>query len=163
MIEVRHHRKLGSTGLTISPIGLGTVKFGRDTGLKYPNTFRIPDAKSLLALLTQAAELGINFIDTAPAYGSSEKTLGKLLKQINSPWHICTKVGEYHINGQSHYDFSTKATETSIENSLRNLNTDALELVLVHSDGNDKNIIEQSDVFETLLNFHQSILIDQMQ
>ena len=37
------HRPLGSTGLLVSPLGLGTVKLGRDQGVKYPNGFQIPD------------------------------------------------------------------------------------------------------------------------
>ncbi len=37
------HRPLGSTGLSVSPLGLGTVKLGRDQGVKYPNGFQIPD------------------------------------------------------------------------------------------------------------------------
>nr|MBF0681548.1 aldo/keto reductase [Pseudomonas sp.] len=48
-----HYRPLGSTGLLVSPLGLGTVKLGRDQGVKYPNGFTIPDdeqARQLLAL-----------------------------------------------------------------------------------------------------------------
>ncbi|MBP8264554.1 MAG: aldo/keto reductase, partial [Pseudomonas sp.] len=45
------HRPLGSTGLTVSPLGLGTVKLGRDQGVKYPNGFSIPDDAAARALL----------------------------------------------------------------------------------------------------------------
>ena len=58
MNDLKHlhdlHRPLGSTGLRVSPLGLGTVKLGRDQGVKYPTGFRIPDdqeARQLLALL----------------------------------------------------------------------------------------------------------------
>src|SRR5690606_18733244 len=51
------HRPLGSTGLTISPLGLGTVKLGRDQGVKYPNGFSIPDDKQARELLALAREL----------------------------------------------------------------------------------------------------------
>ena len=64
-------RPLGNTGLTVSALGLGTVKIGRDKGVKYPNGFTIPDDKAVSDLLAQARDLGINLIDTAPAYGSS--------------------------------------------------------------------------------------------
>jgi aryl-alcohol dehydrogenase-like predicted oxidoreductase len=67
------HRPLGSTGLMVSPLGLGTVKLGRDQGVKYPNGFTIPDDQQARALLNQARGLGINLIDTAPAYGISEE------------------------------------------------------------------------------------------
>ncbi|MFW8341556.1 aldo/keto reductase, partial [Klebsiella pneumoniae] len=69
-------RPLGSTGLRVSPLGLGTVKLGRDQGVKYPNGFRIPDDQQARELLYLARELGINLIDTAPAYGVSEERLG---------------------------------------------------------------------------------------
>ena len=74
------HRPLGSTGLSVSPLGLGTVKLGRDQGVKYPNGFTIPDDQQALQLLGLARELGINLLDTAPAYGSSEQRLGPLLR-----------------------------------------------------------------------------------
>ena len=55
------------TGLAVSPLGLGTVKLGRDKGVKYPSAFTIPDDKQALDLLSQAWDLGINLIDSAPA------------------------------------------------------------------------------------------------
>lgn len=65
------HRPLGSTGLRISPLGLGTVKLGRDQGVKYPSGFAIPDDDQARQLLTLARELGINLIDTAPPTASA--------------------------------------------------------------------------------------------
>ena len=62
------HRPLGSTGILVSPLGLGTVKLGRDQGVKYPNGFQIPNDDEARMLLRQAQQLGINLIDTAPAY-----------------------------------------------------------------------------------------------
>ena len=76
-----HHRPLGSTGLRVSPLGLGTVKLGRDQGVKYPNGFTIPDDAAARALLDQARALGINLIDTAPAYGVSEQRLGRGIRR----------------------------------------------------------------------------------
>lgn len=59
------HRPLGDTGLAVSPLGLGTVKFGRDQGVKYPSGFTIPDDHEAADLLALAHDLGINLIDTA--------------------------------------------------------------------------------------------------
>ena len=59
--------KLGNTGLQVSVLGLGTVKFGRSLGVKYPNPFAIPDDRQLLNILDCAADIGINLLDTAPA------------------------------------------------------------------------------------------------
>ena len=131
------HRPLGSTGLTVSPLGLGTVKLGRDQGVKYPNGFTIPDDAAARELLAQAHDLGINLIDTAPAYGTSETRLGPLLRGQRQQWVIVSKVGEEFDNGQSHFDFSPTHTRFSVERSLKRLETDFIDLVLVHSDGND--------------------------
>ena len=82
------HRPLGSSGLLVSPLGLGTVKLGRDQGVKYPNGFRIPDDDEARMLLKLARDLGINLIDTAPAYGRSEERLGPLLRGQREDWVI---------------------------------------------------------------------------
>lgn len=145
------HRPLGTTGLQVSPLGLGTVKLGRDQGVKYPAGFRIPDDAAARDLLALARELGINLIDTAPAYGTSETRLGPLLRGQRDAWVIVSKVGEEFENGASHFDFSARHTRLSVERSLRRLETDRLELVLVHSDGNDLDILERTEVYPTLM------------
>mgnify|MGYP003859037989 CR=1 FL=1 len=144
------HRPLGCTGLNVSPLGLGTVKLGRDQGVKYPSGFRIPDDTAARALLVQARELGINLIDTAPAYGVSEERLGPLLRGQREQWVIVSKVGEEFEGGQSRFDFSPAHTRFSVERSLRRLQTDCIDLVLVHSDGNDVAILRDSGVYQTL-------------
>lgn len=144
------HRPLGSTGLHVSPLGLGTVKLGRDQGVKYPNGFTIPDDDQARLLLAQARDLGINLIDTAPAYGRSEERLGPLLRGQRDHWVIVSKVGEEFEEGQSRFDFSAAHTRFSIERSLKRLETDHIDLVLVHSDGNDLHILEHEEVYQTL-------------
>lgn len=144
------HRPLGSTGLSVSPLGLGTVKLGRDQGVKYPNGFTIPDDDTARLLLAQARELGINLIDTAPAYGRSEERLGPLLRGQRDQWVIVSKVGEEFDDGQSRFDFSAVHTRASVERSLKRLETDFIDLVLVHSSGDDLRILEQEEVYQTL-------------
>lgn len=143
------HRPLGSTGLVVSPLGLGTVKLGRDQGVKYPSGFTIPDDRAAGELLAQARALGINLLDTAPAYGVSEQRLGPLLRGQRHDWVICSKVGEEFEQGASHFDFSAAHTRMSVERSLRRLETDYLDLVLVHSDGHDLAVLEE-EVYATL-------------
>src|SRR5690554_5900058 len=87
-------RPLGSTGIQVSPLGFGTVKLGRNQGVKYPNTFSIPNDTEALHLIALAKEHGVNLIDTAPAYGNSEERLGFLLKGQRQDFVICSKVGE---------------------------------------------------------------------
>lgn len=143
-------RRLGQTGIDVSVIGLGTVKFGRNQGVKYPQAFALPTDKEIDALLNVASELGINLLDTAPAYGSSEERLGKTLCGKRHDWILATKVGETFINGESHFDFSSQAVTHSIERSLMRLKTDYLDIVLVHSNGDDNRIIEEDAIFSTL-------------
>jgi len=142
-------RALGSTGIDVSVLGLGTVKIGRNQQVKYPSGFELPDDQSVIELFELARSLGINFIDTAPAYGSSEQRLGELLPDRHD-WVIVTKVGEIFEDGQSRFDFSYDYTVASIEHSLKKLKRDVLDVVLVHSDGNDMDIINNQPVFDAL-------------
>ncbi len=137
-------RPLGSTGLVVSVIGLGTVKLGRDQGVKYPGGTRIPSDDEARSLIKSAADLGITLIDTAPAYGTSEARLGALLAGQRERWTIVTKVGEEFEGGVSRFDFSAAAVRASVERSLARLRTDRVECVLIHSDG----VIENSPGFD---------------
>jgi aryl-alcohol dehydrogenase-like predicted oxidoreductase len=151
--------QISETGIYVSPVGFGTVKLGRDQGVKYPNSFVIPDDKVALELLATAKDCGINLIDTAPAYGISEQRLGTLLKGQRNDWVICSKVGEEFTDGKSHFDFTPEHTHTSILRSLSRLNTDVIDLVLVHSDGNDEHIINHYGTLEVLRDLKQKGLI----
>jgi aryl-alcohol dehydrogenase-like predicted oxidoreductase len=144
------HRPLGRLGIAVSPLGLGTVKLGRDQGVKYPSGFKIPDDTEAGMLLKLARDLGINLIDTAPAYGTSETRLGPLLRGQRQDWVIVSKVGEEFENGQSSHDFSAAHTRLSVERSLKRLETDFIDLVLVHSDGNDMAVLTESGVYQAL-------------
>ncbi len=135
------YRPLGSTGIEVSALGFGTVKLGRNQNVKYPEAFAIPDDDTARALLFLAQDLGINLLDTAPAYGNSEARLGKLLRGDRQYWTICSKVGEEFIDGESVFDFSAEHIINSVERSLRCLRTDYIDVMLLHSDGNDVAII----------------------
>lgn len=145
-------KPLADTSLQVSALGLGTVKIGRDKGVKYPTQFTIPDDETVLQLLEQAWGLGINLIDTAPAYGKSEQRLGQLLPQLPYDWVICTKAGELFDPQRqtSSFDFSADGLKRSIDNSLQRLKRETLDIVLIHSDGNDSAVIEQYHALETL-------------
>ena len=148
------YREIAKTGIMVSPLGLGTVKFGRNQGVKYPQGFELPDDKQVKELLALSLDLGINLLDTAPAYGLSEERLGKLMTN-RQDWVIETKVGEDYKNNQSSFDFTAEGTQKSIENSLRLLKTDYLDMVLIHSDGDDQRILQDEDVLDTLLTLRQ--------
>lgn len=143
-------RRLAKTDIEVSVIGLGTVKIGRREGVKYPASFELPTDKELDQLLHVAADLGINLLDTAPAYGSSEDRLGKVLRGERQRWVISTKAGEEFVDGESRFDFSPSAIQASVERSLKRLRTDYLDVVLIHSNGDDERVIHEDGVFETL-------------
>ena len=149
-------RPLGRTGLDLPCLSLGTVKFGRNRAVKYPFGFDLPSNREVVALLEQCREAGIDVLDTAPAYGTSETRLGELLPGPRQDWLLCTKAGETFVDGQSQFDFSSSAIRRSVEQSLTNLRTDYLDIVLIHSDGNDLEILEQSDAMATLQKMKQA-------
>ncbi len=151
-------RQMGSTGIEVSVLGLGTVKLGRDQEVKYPTGFTIPNDNEVRDLLALSQELGINFIDTAPAYGNSEERLGQLMTNPND-WVIMTKVGEIFENGKSSFDFSAEHTRMSVERSLKRLKRDSLDMVLVHSNGDDMHIINNEGALEELERLKQKGLI----
>jgi aryl-alcohol dehydrogenase-like predicted oxidoreductase len=151
-------RHLGQTGIYVSPLGLGTVKFGRNEGVKYPEKFEIPGETELAALLSFASELGINTLDTAPSYGMSEERLGRLLAGQRKDWVIIGKAGENFADGQSTYDFTPEHFEHSLEKSLKKLRTDYLDVLLVHSDGRDTEILTDS-LIEKLQDFKKRGLV----
>jgi len=152
-------RALGSTGIRVSPLGLGTVKFGRNQQVKYPSSFEIPDDQSVRHILAVARDLGINLLDTAPAYGTAQQRLGRLLPGPREDWVIVSKVGEIFEHGASRFDFSHAHALASVEQSLRELNTDYLDCVLIHSDGDDLRILEQEGVLDALRELKERGLI----
>jgi aryl-alcohol dehydrogenase-like predicted oxidoreductase len=151
-------RPLGRTGLSVSLLGLGTVAFGRSAGLKYPRAVATPDDRTLRALLGRARALGVNLIDTAPAYGASEGRLGALLAGERASWIVATKTGEAFVDGVSRFDFSAEHTRASVLRSLERLRTDYLDIVLLHSDGDDLAVLA-SDAFGQLLELKRGGLV----
>lgn len=161
MTYLSQRKTIADTGVEVSPLGLGTVKLGRDKAVKYPEGFKIPDDKQAADLLALSWDLGINLIDTAPAYGQSEQRLGQLLKKQSHDWLIATKAGEFFDNasGESRYDFTPESIISSVENSLKLLQRDVLDIVLIHSDGHDLDVIEQYGALHTLADLKQRGLI----
>jgi aryl-alcohol dehydrogenase-like predicted oxidoreductase len=143
-------RALGRTGIEVSAIGLGTVKLGRDQGVKYPGAFSIPDDEAAGQLLDRAESLGINLIDTAPAYGVSEERVGALLADREHPWLCSTKVGEEFVDGVSTYNYTEAHTRMSVERSRKRLGRPVIDLVMIHSNGNDEQILGEEGVFPVL-------------
>jgi aryl-alcohol dehydrogenase-like predicted oxidoreductase len=111
-------------------------------------------------LICALPEIGINYIDTAPAYGDSEARIGEALADLPADTFIVsTKVGEEFEDGISRYDFSGAAAKASVGRSLKRLRRETLDIVFIHSDGRDIEILEQTDMVETLLDLRSQGLI----
>ncbi|HEV8067685.1 MAG TPA: aldo/keto reductase [Planctomycetaceae bacterium] len=141
---------LGRTGLAISPIGFGAFKIGRNQKTKYAAAYELPSDEQVAKLLDGLLDLGINYIDTAPAYGTSEERIGRAISARRSEFVLATKVGETFEAGASTYDFSGLAVRHSVERSLKRLQTDVIDVLLLHSDGRDAWIQTETDAVSTL-------------
>lgn len=154
-----HLRQLGSTGMAVSPVGFGAFKIGRNAGAKYPQHYDLPDDATVERLLSDILDLGINYIDTAPAYGKSEERLGRCLANRRQNLILQTKVGETFAEGRSTHDFSETGIRRSIERSLQRLQTSWLDVVLIHSDGRDLEIVQQTPIVSVLQELRQAGII----
>ena len=143
-------RALGRSGIEVSPIGYGAFKIGRNEGIKYPQAYDLPDEKEADALLHGLLDLGVALIDTAPAYGSSEERIGRAISSRRDEFTLSTKVGETWEAGESTFDFTRTGMERSVRRSLERLQCDAVDLLLVHSDGRDLPLHETDRVDETM-------------
>ena len=131
------YRILGSTGLRVSVIGLGTWQFGGEWG----RDFSQADAD---AILDQAGALGINLLDTAECYGDhlSESLVGDYLSRHDrSRWIVATKFGHRFRRFMTRAeDFSPAGVRQQLEASLRALRLEAIDLYQFHS-GSDSQLL----------------------
>ena len=141
---------IGDTGLSLPPLGFGAFKIGRNEGIKYPAGYDLPSEPDVERLLNRVLDMGCKFIDTAPAYGLSEERIGRHLAKRRAEFVLSTKVGETFAEGKSTFDFSEAGIRGSIERSRARLQADVLDIVLIHSPGNDREILEATPVVEIL-------------
>ena len=117
------YRELGQTGLRVSVVGYGTAPLG--------DGFAVNDEQAALQSAYRALDLGINFVDSSPYYGNrlAEERLGKVLRGRRDEVIVATKAGRY---GHTEFDFSADRTRRSIEESLRLLGTDYVDILQLH-------------------------------
>ncbi|HLX55744.1 MAG TPA: aldo/keto reductase [Ktedonobacteraceae bacterium] len=120
------YRTLGRTGWNISEIGFGAWGIGGDS---WGNT----DDTTSLAALHRAIDLGVNFIDTADVYGDghSEQLIAQVRKSHSEQLIVATKAGR-RLNTQVASGYNRQNLTGFVERSLRNLETDALDLLQLH-------------------------------
>ncbi len=110
MSEQLQKRRLGRTGLEVTVFGFGCIKFPKIS------------AKQAEEALERAIDLGVNFLDTARGYGDSEKKIGPVLKRRREEVYVATKTGNR----------TAKGAMKELETSLKNLQTDYLDLYQAH-------------------------------
>jgi 1-deoxyxylulose-5-phosphate synthase len=125
--------KFGKTGLDVSRICLGCMTYGVPE--RGPHPWSLDEARSR-PLIKQAIELGINFFDTANVYsdGTSEEFLGRALKDFahRDEVVVATKLNQRMRKGPNGAGLSRKNIMTEIDNSLRRLGTDYVDLYQIH-------------------------------
>lgn len=152
-------RHLGRNGPLVSPLGYGAFKIGRNEQTKYGAAYPLPSDAEVARLLNGLLDLGINYFDTAPAYGLSEERIGAVLARRRAEFTLSTKVGEVFEGGRSTYDFSAAAIEFSVHRSLQRLRTDTLDVVFIHANAADQAILADTDAVPTLLRLRERGLI----
>lgn len=125
--------KLGNTGMDVSRICLGSMSFGDPNN--WIHKWVLEEAESR-PLIQRALDLGINFFDTANVYslGRSEEILGKALKDFAKRDEIvlATKVHQKMFDGPNGQGLSRKAVMSQIDQSLKRLQTDYVDLYIIH-------------------------------
>ena len=146
------YRNLGRTGLKVSELCMGTMQFGWTA-----------DEATSFDVLSASFDAGINFIDTADVYsrwiegnapGTSETIIGKWIKKNNIPRHqlvIATKVRGQMSDDPNDQGLSRQHIMRSVENSLKRLQTDYIDLYQSHSVDGDTPIEETLRAFDDLV------------
>ncbi|MFL6449785.1 MAG: aldo/keto reductase [Bryobacteraceae bacterium] len=131
-------RSLGKTGLQVSPIGFGASPLGNEFG-------EIAEAEATRAV-HEAIDRGINFFDVSPYYGRTlaESRLGRALSGKRDKVVLATKCGRYDTDG---FDFSAVRVRSSVDESLRRLRTDFVDLLQAHDiEFGDRRQIEEETI-----------------
>jgi aryl-alcohol dehydrogenase-like predicted oxidoreductase len=129
-------RKLGGTDMQVSVLGFGGSEIG----------YGQASVETVERLLGSALDAGLNVIDTAECYLTSEELIGQAVSHRRRDFYLFTKCG--HAAGLDLPDWSPALLEESIERSLRRLRTDHLDLLQLHSC--EREVLEQGDVVEVL-------------
>lgn len=127
------YRRLGKTELSVSAIGLGTWQFAGVWGKQF-------DQREVNRLFSRAAELGINFVDTAECYGLdhlSEQFIGNAIARQRDKWIVATKFGHNPANKLGDRNLQPDQVLLQLEASLDALQTDYIDVYQMHSASND--------------------------
>ena len=154
------HVKLGGTGLDVSRLCLGCMSYGEPDRGNHAWTLGESGTRPFIR---KALDLGLNFFDTANVYsdGSSEEILGKLLKDFarRDEVVIATKVHGRMRSGPNGAGLSRRAIMTEIDNSLRRLATDHVDLYQIHRWDYDTPIAETLEALHDVVKAGKALYI----
>jgi len=142
-------KRLGTTDLELTRIGLGTWAIGGD----WQYGWGPQDDKKSVATIVRALELGINWIDTAPVYGlgNAEEVVGKAVKTFGARPIIATKCGLiWNTKGKVKPKLTRESVRSEVEASLRRLQVDMIDLYQIHWPNPETQIEE---AWETIAGF----------
>jgi aryl-alcohol dehydrogenase-like predicted oxidoreductase len=139
------YRTLGRTGIKVSPYALGAMMLGASIGN--------PDHDDSIRIIHKALDAGINFIDTADRYsqGESEEVVGKALKGRRDDVVLATKFGGPMGDDPNQQGGSRRWIMTAVENSLRRLQTDHIDLYQIHRPDPDTDVEETLSALSDLI------------
>jgi aryl-alcohol dehydrogenase-like predicted oxidoreductase len=126
------YRPLGRTGIKVSPYALGTLMFASSVGN--------PDHEDSIRVIHKALDAGINLVDTADAYGDSEEVVGKALRGRRDNVVLATKVSRPMGDDPNQRGASRRWIIAAVENSLRRLQTDHIDLYQIQRPDPDTDI-----------------------
>jgi myo-inositol catabolism protein IolS len=144
METIMKYRTLGSTGLEVSVVGIGTWQFGGEWGVDFRQS-------EVDAILGAAGDSGINLIDTAECYGDhlSESFIGNFIKSERDKWIVATKFGHHYLGFMDRTrHFDSEDIVKQLDKSLKSLKTDYVDIYQMHSGTN--NEFTKEGVWETL-------------
>lgn len=142
------YRRMGNSGIDISVIGQGTWEMGNDF-------FGEVDEKQSIDAIRASIDAGVNMVDTAAAYGldgASERVVAKAIKGLRDKVVLATKLGVLRIDGEYVRCLNPNIMRRELEDSLRRLETDYIDLYFVHWPDFNNSI---DDALELMVKFKQ--------
>jgi len=154
-----HMRDLGNTGIEVSEISFGSVSLGIPYGIGVKDEADMPNEADAVRLLHSALDHGINFFDTARAYGRSESILGKAFKGIRDRVVISTKCPSiFDADGRLPEGRQLRIKlDESLRKSLDELQTNYVDVLLLHSVNSE--ILKSQDIAHIFSEYKRQGLI----
>ena len=129
-------------------LGFGALEIGRNWGLG--DDKERPAEEVAGQVLNTVLDAGINLIDSASAYHRSEERIGKYVSSRRSEYVLATKCGEHSNEPDTYYDFSYEGIATSIDRSLKLLNTDVIDLLQIHFGPDPEGTLDRGETLRAM-------------